>query len=69
MGYRRDRGHATWPWQPFHGGIPFYDRIHGAGMMSQPEDRFGILSSMMSWAEAAAKEYGILRRSGSMGKS
>jgi acetyl-CoA C-acetyltransferase len=42
-------------------GIPFYDRIQRGRVMSQPEDRFGILPSMMSWAETAAKEYGITR--------
>ena len=42
-------------------GIPFYDRIQRARVMSQPEERYGILPSMMSWAEAAAKEEGIRR--------
>jgi acetyl-CoA C-acetyltransferase len=42
-------------------GIPFYDRIQRARVMSQPEERYGILPSMMSWAETAAKEKGILR--------
>jgi acetyl-CoA C-acetyltransferase len=42
-------------------GIPFYDRIQRARVMSQPEERFGILPSMMSWAETAAKEEGISR--------
>jgi acetyl-CoA C-acetyltransferase len=42
-------------------GIPFYDRIQRARVMSQPEERFGILPSMMSWAETAAKEEGIQR--------
>jgi acetyl-CoA C-acetyltransferase len=42
-------------------GIPFYDRIQRARVMSQPEERFGILPSMMSWAETAAKEEGIRR--------
>ncbi|HSO66450.1 MAG TPA: beta-ketoacyl synthase N-terminal-like domain-containing protein, partial [Desulfatirhabdiaceae bacterium] len=32
-------------------GLPFYDRIQRARVMSQPEDRYGILPSMMSWAE------------------
>ncbi len=51
------RGHgdlAIW-------GIPFYDRIQRARVMSQPEDRYGVLPSMMSWAETAAKEEGISR--------
>lgn len=42
-------------------GIPFYDRIQRARVMSQPEERYGILPSMMSWAETAAKEEGITR--------
>jgi len=43
-------------------GIPLYDRIQRARVMSQPQDRYGLLPSMMSWAEAAAKEEGISRR-------
>lgn len=42
-------------------GIPLYDRIQRARVMSQPEERYGILPSMMSWAETAAKEEGISR--------
>jgi len=42
-------------------GIPLYDRIQRARVMSQPEERFGILPSMMTWAETAAKEHGITR--------
>jgi acetyl-CoA C-acetyltransferase len=42
-------------------GIPFHDRIQRARVMSQPEERYGILPSMMSWAETAAKEEGIRR--------
>lgn len=42
-------------------GIPFYDRIQRARVMSQPEERYGILPSMMSWAETAAKEESIQR--------
>jgi len=42
-------------------GIPFYDRIQRARVMSQPEERYGILPSMMSWAETAAKEESIRR--------
>jgi acetyl-CoA C-acetyltransferase len=50
-------GHGALPmW-----GIPFYDRIQRARVMSQPIDRFGELSSMMSWAEASAKAEGITR--------
>ena len=51
------RGHgalATW-------GIPLYDRIQRARVMSQPIERYGELSSMMSWAEAAAKKENITR--------
>ena len=42
-------------------GLPFYDRIQRARVMSQPEDRYGILPSMMSWAETAAREEHISR--------
>jgi acetyl-CoA C-acetyltransferase len=42
-------------------GIPFYDRIQRARVMSQPEERYGILPAMMSWAETAAKEERISR--------
>jgi acetyl-CoA C-acetyltransferase len=41
--------------------IPMYDRILRARVMSQPQERFGILPTMMTWAETAAKEYGITR--------
>lgn len=44
-------------------GIPFHDRIQRARVMSQPEERYGILPSMMSWAETAAEEEGISRQS------
>jgi acetyl-CoA C-acetyltransferase len=43
-------------------GIPLYDRIQRARVMSQPEARYGILPSMMSWAETAAKEEHISRQ-------
>jgi len=42
-------------------GIPLYDRIQRARVMSQPEERYGILPSMMAWAETAAKEEKISR--------
>ncbi|MBW1733946.1 MAG: acetyl-CoA C-acyltransferase [Deltaproteobacteria bacterium] len=42
-------------------GIPLYDRIQRARVMSQPEERYGILPSMMSWAETAAEEENISR--------
>ncbi len=51
------RGHgdlAIW-------GLRFYDRIQRARVMSQPEKRFGILPSMMAWAETAAKVENITR--------
>ena len=53
------RGHgnlASW-------GLPFYDRIQRARVMSQPQERYGILPSMMSWAETAASEAHISRQS------
>jgi acetyl-CoA C-acetyltransferase len=43
-------------------GIPMYDRIQRARVMSQPIERFGELNSMMSWAEAAAKAENITRQ-------
>ncbi|MFZ0450963.1 MAG: acetyl-CoA C-acyltransferase [Desulfatiglandaceae bacterium] len=42
-------------------GMPLYDRALRGRVMSQPEERFGIVSSMMTWAEAAATEHGITR--------
>jgi acetyl-CoA C-acetyltransferase len=51
------RGHgdlAIW-------GIRFYDRIQRARVMSQPEERYGVLPAMMTWAETAAKEENISR--------
>ncbi len=42
-------------------GIPLYDRIQRARVMSQPIKRYGELSSMMTWAEVAAKREGIKR--------
>jgi len=42
-------------------GIPLYDRIQRARVMSQPISRYGELSSMMSWAEAAARQEKISR--------
>jgi acetyl-CoA C-acetyltransferase len=53
----RPRGHgdlSLW-------GLPFYDRIQRARVMSQPEERYGILPAMMAWAETAAKEEKITR--------
>jgi len=51
------RGHgalAMW-------GIPFYDRLQRGRVMSQPIDRYGELSSMMTWAETAAQREKITR--------
>jgi acetyl-CoA C-acetyltransferase len=42
-------------------GIPIYDRIQRARVMSQPIHRYGELNSMMTWAETAAKKEGITR--------
>jgi len=51
------KGHGALPmW-----GIPFFDRIQRARVMSQPIERFGELNSMMSWAEIAAKQENITR--------
>jgi len=43
-------------------GIPFFDRIQRARVMSQPIDRYGELNSMIAWAEAAAKKEEISRQ-------
>lgn len=43
-------------------GIPLYDRIQRARVMSQPIERFGELNSMMTWAETAAKNEKITRQ-------
>ncbi len=51
------RGHGD----PSIWGLPLYDRIQRARVMSQPEGRYGILPSMMSWAETAAQQEGITR--------
>ncbi len=51
------RGHGALPmW-----GLPFFDRIQRARVMSQPIERYGELNSMMSWAEAAAKAENVTR--------
>ncbi len=42
-------------------GIPFYDRIQRARVMSQPIKRYGELNSMMEWAETAAREEHLTR--------
>ena len=51
------RGHGS----PSIWGIPLFDRIQRARVMSQPEERFGLLPTMMTWAETAAKEHGLTR--------
>jgi acetyl-CoA C-acetyltransferase len=43
-------------------GVPIYDRIQRARVMSQPIERYGELNSMMVWAETAAKNEKITRR-------
>ena len=43
-------------------GIPIFDRIQRARVMSQPIARYGELNSMMSWAEAAAKKEHVTRK-------
>ncbi len=51
------RGHgslSTWT-------LPFFDRILRARVMSQPQERFGVLPTMMTWAETAAREHGLTR--------
>ena len=55
---RSPRGHgdlSMW-------GLPLYDRIQRARVMSQPEERYGVLPAMMTWAETAAREEEILRQ-------
>ena len=44
------------------GGIPLYDRIQRARVMSQPIERYGELNSMMTWAETAAQKENITRQ-------
>lgn len=51
------KGHgslSTW-------SLPLYDRMLRGRVMSQPEERFGVLQSMMTWAETAAREHGLTR--------
>lgn len=55
-GMPRGHGHLSM-W-----GIPLYDRIQRARVMSQPEERYGILPSMMAWAETGAKEEKVSRQ-------
>lgn len=51
------RGHGD----PAIWGMPLYDRIQRARVMSQPEARYGLLPSMMTWAETAAQEEQVTR--------
>jgi acetyl-CoA C-acetyltransferase len=51
------RGHGD----PSIWGLALYDRIQRARVMSQPEGRYGVLPSMMTWAETAAQEEQISR--------
>jgi acetyl-CoA C-acetyltransferase len=51
------RGHGD----PSIWGLALYDRIQRARVMSQPEGRYGVLPSMMTWAETAAEEEQISR--------
>jgi len=51
------KGHgslSTW-------GLPLYDRALRGRVMNQPDKRFGVIPSMMAWAESAAKEHSIAR--------
>lgn len=65
LGGKRD---SKWGFMPRgHGalsmwGIPLYDRIQRARVMSQPIDRYGELNSMMTWAETAAQNEKITRQ-------
>ena len=65
LGGKRDE---KWGFMPKgHGalsmwGIPVYDRIQRARVMSQPIHRYGELNSMMAWAETAAKKEKITRQ-------
>jgi acetyl-CoA C-acetyltransferase len=42
-------------------GLKFYDRIQRARVMSQPEERYGVLPAMMTWAETAAETENVSR--------
>jgi acetyl-CoA C-acetyltransferase len=54
---RSPRGHGDMSiW-----GLPLFDRIQRARVMSQPEERYGVLPAMMTWAETAAREGEISR--------
>jgi len=64
LGGKNDPKHGFMP--RCHGamsmwGIPFYDRIQRARVMSQPIERYGELNSMMAWAETAAKKENVTR--------
>ncbi|MFO8049073.1 MAG: acetyl-CoA C-acyltransferase [Desulfosudaceae bacterium] len=53
----RPRGHGDLSLQ----GLVLYDRLQRGRVMSQPEARYGVLPSMMSWAETAASRENISR--------
>ncbi len=59
MGGKGDmpRGHGSLSTQ----SMPLYDRVLRARLMSQPENRFGVIPTMITWAEEAAKEYNLSR--------
>ena len=65
LGGKKD---AKWGFMPRgHGamamwGVPLYDRVQRARVMSQPIERFGELPSMMTWAETAAQKENITRQ-------
>ena len=64
LGGKRD---PRWGFMPRgHGslsmwGLPLFDRIQRARVMSQPIERFGELNSMMTWAEEAARREQVSR--------
>jgi acetyl-CoA C-acetyltransferase len=43
-------------------GLRFFERSQRARVMSQPEERYGVLPAMMTWAETAAQEEEITRK-------
>ncbi len=43
------------------GGVTLHDRLTRGRVMSQPIDRFGVISGMIETAENLAKDYGITR--------
>jgi acetyl-CoA C-acetyltransferase len=43
------------------GGMPLHDRLTRGRVMSQPVERFGVISGMIETAENLAKDYGLTR--------